>query len=89
MTEDKDMCIHFNNGSEMKIAFPAQIKNSAAALVEAVKTNLGSDKLVVQTEHRLLVIPWCSVKYLETTSLPAAALPFGAIKGASIVATES
>lgn len=88
MTDDKEIIVHFNNGSDMQLAFPAQMKNSGAALAEAVKSMLGADKLVIQTEHRLLVIPWGSVKYLETTSLPAAALPFGAIKGANIVSPQ-
>ncbi len=88
MTDDKDMIVHFHNGSNLQLAFPAQMKNSGAALAEAVKSILSSDKLVVQTEHRLLVIPWGGVKYLETNSLPPSALPFGAIKGATIVTSQ-
>ena len=85
MSDEKHLIIHFNNGTEMRIAFPAQIKNSAAALIEAVKTILGSDKLVIQAADRVMIFAWSSVKYIEATAIPAAALPFGAIKGARIV----
>lgn len=85
MNEDKHLTIHFNNGTKMEVAFPTQIKNSMSALVEAAKTILQSDKLTIQTDERLLIIPWSSVKYVESSTMPAAALPFGVIKGARIV----
>jgi hypothetical protein len=85
MNEDRHMVIHFNNGSKMELSFPAQIKNSTAALMEGLKKIMETDKLVIEAEGRLLVIPWASVKQIEVTPVPPA-LPFGAIKGARIVA---
>jgi hypothetical protein len=41
--------------------------------------------LVVQADDRVMIFPWSSVKYVEATAIPGAALPFGAIKGARIV----
>ena len=35
MNDDKHLVIHFNNGTEMGVLFPTQIKNSLSALVEA------------------------------------------------------
>ncbi len=87
MSDDKHLTSHFNNGTKMEVAFPTQIKNSMGALVEAAKTILQSDKLTIQTEQQLIIVPWSSIKYVECSTIPAAALPFGVIKGARIVET--
>jgi hypothetical protein len=84
MNDDKHLTIHFNNGTKMEVAFPVQIKNSVGALVEVSKRILETDKLVIQTEQQVIIVPWASVTYLEATAIPAAALPVGAIKGARI-----
>ncbi len=87
MNEDRQLTIHFNNGTKMDVTFPAQVKNSTGALVEAAKRILEADKLTIQTDEQIVIIPWSSVKYVEASSVPAAALPFGVIKGARIVAS--
>lgn len=85
MNDDKQLTIHFNNGTKMEVAYPTQIKNSPGALMEGAKRLLEADKLVIQTEQQLIIIPWSSVKFIEAASVPAAALPFGVIKGARIL----
>jgi len=85
MNDEKQLIIHFNNGTKMEVSFPTQIKNSLGALVESLKKMLEADKLVIEAEARLIVIPWSSVKYVEASAVTAAALPFGTIKGARIV----
>ena len=59
------------------------------ALVEMSKRILEADKLSLRTEQRLIIIPWSSVKYVEATAVPAAALPIGVIKGARRVESGS
>ena len=86
MNDDKRLTIHFNNGTKMEVSFPTQIKNSLGAVMEVGKRILESDKLVLQTDQQLIIVPWSSVKYLEAASMSGAALPFGAIKGARILA---
>lgn len=86
MNEDKDLIIHFNNGTTLKIAYPVQIKNSTAGVLEAAKRILEADKLVIHTPERILIVPWSSVKYVEASSVPGSALPFGVIKDARVVA---
>ena len=54
------------------------------SLVESLKKVLENDKLIIEAEGRLVVIPWSSVKYVEASAVVASALPFGAIKGARI-----
>jgi len=83
--DEKHLTIHFNNGTTMDVSFPTQIKSSLGALVEVSKRLLEADKLVIQTEDRVLVIPWSSVQYVDASTLPSAALPIGAIKGARVV----
>ena len=80
------MTIHFNNGTKMEVSYPTQIKSSSAAVLEGVKRAMESDKLVLEAEGRLIVIPWASVKHVEVSPVPAA-LPFGVIKGAKILGT--
>jgi hypothetical protein len=89
MNDEKNLTIHFNNGAKMEVAFPTQIKNSTAALVEVSKRILEADKLVIHTEGRLIIVPWSSVQHLEASAVPAAALPIGAIKGARIVESST
>ena len=90
MNDEKQMTIHFNNGTKMDVVFPTQIKGSTGALMEGAKRILEADKLAIQTEHQVIIIPWASVKYVEANAVLGAALPFGAIKGARIVSrTES
>ncbi len=84
MNEDRRMTVHFNNGTKMELSFPTQIRNSSAAVLEAMKKVMDSDKLVLEAEGRLLVIPWASVKQVEVSPVPPA-MPFGAIKGAKVV----
>lgn len=83
MNEDRKMTIHFNNGTKLEATFPVQIKNSPAAVLEGFKRAVESDKLAIEAEGRLIVVPWASVQHLELTPLPAA-LPFGVIKGARV-----
>ena len=85
MNDEKNLTIHFNNGAKMEVTFPTQIKNSMGALVEVSKRILEADKLVIHTGERLIIVPWSSVQHLEASSVPSAALPIGAIKGARIV----
>jgi len=85
MNDDKHLIIHFNNGTSMEMSIPTQIKNSMGALVELSKRVLEADKLIIQTEQQLMIVPWSSIQYLEASALPAAALPIGVIKGARIV----
>ena len=33
MNDDKHLVIHFNNGTEMEVSFPNQIKNSLGAII--------------------------------------------------------
>ena len=83
MNDDRQLTIHFTNGDKMSLTFPPKLKNSTAAVMEAMKKTMESDKLVIEAEGKLVIIPWSSIKQLELTPAPAA-IPFGAIQGARI-----
>ena len=84
MNDEKHLVIHFNNGQKMALAFPAQIKDQGAGLLEAFKRIMESDKLAIQNEDRRLVIPWTSVQHIEF-SPPPSVMPFGTIQKARLV----
>ncbi len=83
MNDDRQLTIHFNTGARMELTFPPKLKNSMAAVMEAMKKTMESDKLVIVAEGKLVMIPWSSIKQLELTPAPAA-VPFGAVMGACI-----
>ncbi len=84
MNDDRRLVVHYNNGTKLELSFPTQIRNSAAAVMEGMKKMMESDKLAIEAEGRLIVIPWASVKQLEVTPVPPS-LPFGVIKNAKVV----
>jgi len=49
-----------------------------------MKRAMESDKLAIEAEAKLVIVPWASVQHIEVTP-PPAALPFGVIKGARVV----
>jgi hypothetical protein len=84
MDEEKRLIIHFNNGSNLEVAFPVQIRDSTAGVLEAFKRIMDADKLAIHAEDRLLIIPWPSVKYVELIP-PPLTVPFGTVQKAKIV----
>ena len=51
-----------------------------------MKKIMATDKLVIETQGRLIAIPSSSVKQLEVSPVPpSTALPFGVIKNAKVV----
>jgi hypothetical protein len=83
MNDDRRLVIHFNNGSTMEFSFPKQVKGSMARVMESIMKVLESDKLAIEANGRLIVIPWASIQHVDLTPLPTA-LPFGAIRGARL-----
>jgi hypothetical protein len=83
MSTDRQLVIHFNNGQQLQLTFPEQVRNSTAAVLEGLKKNMEADKFAIEAEGRLIVIPWSSVQRMEVTPAPAA-LPFATIKNAKV-----
>jgi hypothetical protein len=56
MSTDRQLVIHFNNGQQLQLTFPEQVRNSTAAVLEGLKKNMEADKFAIEagqaTEHR-------------------------------------
>jgi len=85
MNDDRKMVVHYNNGKKLELSFPTQIRTSPTAVLEAMKRIMEHDKLAIEAEGKLIVIPWSSVQQLEVSPVPPS-LPFGAIKNGKVVA---
>src|ERR1035441_7548792 len=66
MNDDRQLILPFNNRTKMEMSFPTQTGNSTPAVLET-KKGLEADKLVIEGEGRLIVIPWTSVKHIGPT----------------------
>ena len=84
--DDRTLTIEFNNETRLELAFPKQIKGSPGAVLEALKKALELDKLVIEAEGKLLMIPWASIKCVAVSPAPSPeSTPFGAIRNARVV----
>jgi hypothetical protein len=80
--KDRELTIHFTDGSKMSLEFPQQTENAAAALIK-LNEALAARQLLVEADGALLLIPVENVKYVQAYPAPAG-LPAYAIKAASI-----
>jgi hypothetical protein len=84
MNDEKQLVIYFNNGQTMVLAFPTQIRDQGAGLLEAFKRIMEADKIAIQTEDKLIMIPWASVQHIELRP-PPPTTPFGTIQKARVL----
>ena len=84
--DDRKLTIDFNNQTRLEVVFPKQAKASPGAILEALKKAIETDKLVIEADGKLLMIPWASVKCVEVSPAPPPeSMPFGTIRNARIV----
>ena len=74
------MIIHFNDGSQKRLDFPALVTDSDANVVTRIEGALEARHLVFEAEGALVVIPVQSIKYLQSFPAPKK-LPVYAITG--------
>ncbi|NLH71685.1 MAG: hypothetical protein GX456_01370 [Verrucomicrobia bacterium] len=84
MNEDRQLTVHYNNGKTLKLSFPVQIRNSSAAVMEGMKKIMEGDRIAIEADGRLIVIPWSSVQHIEVSPAPTS-MPFGVIKLAKVL----
>ena len=77
---DRSMVIHFNDGSQKRLDFPAPVADSDGNLVARLEDALQARHLVVEADGAMVVIPVESIKYLQCFPAPKK-LPAYAIKG--------
>lgn len=79
--------IHFMDGTKIVFKYPrlqAKQAMDSSAIASAVKKALDQDKIVVEAEGSLIVIPVRNIKYIQIMP-PPDALPAGVLKNAQIV----
>jgi hypothetical protein len=75
--------IFFMDGSKMVLSWPRQANDPTMAATQ-VKSALENDKLTVEVDGSLIVIPMRNVKYIQVSPAPEK-LPGGVVRGAQIV----
>ncbi len=84
MINDRNAVIYFMDGTHIVISYPSQAGEDQATIAANVKKAIDADKLVIEADGSLLMIPVRNIKYVQVTPLPDA-LPSGVIRNAHIV----
>jgi hypothetical protein len=80
----RKLTIFFNDGSKLSATFPKQIEGDPAALAAQVRKAIDADKLALEMQGALFIVPMRNVKYIQVTPTPDA-LPAGVIRGAMLL----
>jgi hypothetical protein len=76
----RNMIIHFNDGSTKRIDFPAPVADGDANLALRIEEAVNARCLVLESEGTLMVFPVESIKYLQSFPAPRKLPPY-AIRG--------
>jgi hypothetical protein len=69
MTNKRYLTIHFTDGSKLSVTFPKQIEDFNQMAIRVQKA-LDANKLAIEIDGELFVIPMNNVKYLQVTPAP-------------------
>jgi hypothetical protein len=83
MSEPLTLVVHFIDGSRLSCEFPRQTDDPMRVL-RNVRRAMESDKITLELEGQLLLVPTANVKYLSVSPTPDP-LPEGVIRGAVLV----
>jgi hypothetical protein len=76
---------HFVDGSKIAVQFPIQGGNTPTQMAATVRKAIAMDKLAIEADGGLLVIPTRNLKYIRIYPCPEA-LPDGeVIRGATVL----
>ena len=84
MSKDVHAVIHFMDGTKVTFAWPQQASDDPSTMITRVRKALEMDKLAVEVQGDLFVIPIRNVKYVQITPAPAK-LPAEVIRGGEVV----
>lgn len=76
--------IFFTDSTKMTLGWPQQAGDDPSTIAMNVRKALEQDKLAVEVDGDLLVIPMQNVKYIQITPAPAE-LPQGVLKKAHLL----
>ena len=69
MAKKANAVIHFMDGTNIVIEYPREAGEDPTTIASNVKKALDRDKIVVEVDGSLLVIPVTNIKYIAITSL--------------------
>jgi hypothetical protein len=81
MSNTVTMTVHFLDGKRMSFDYPRQSGTDQAAIVATVKKAIDAERLVIEVDGDLLVVPIRSVKYVRLSPAPPH-LPSGVLRKA-------
>ena len=84
MTRLACMTVSFMDGTKAVFRYPKQSGFDAATISANVKRAIEAEKLVLEVDNDLLVIPTRNVKYIQVSPAPAH-LPAGVFRQAKLV----
>lgn len=84
MAEDRDMTVHFMDGSKMSFSFPKQVTHDEFVSGRLDKI-LAKPALIVEADGAALIIPFSNIKYIQMYGVPTK-LPDYVIRNATIEA---
>ena len=79
------MTIHFMDGSKIVVQYPEQSGIDSVAISNNVRRALEWDKIPLEIDESLIVIPTQNIKYIQVTPKPAALPNQDVLKGATLV----
>jgi hypothetical protein len=86
MNEQKqNMTIHFITGKSLTVSFTKKLESGHPLDAgRVIETALKQNRLVIELEEKLLLIPFSSIEHIELSSKPLV-IPKQAIRNAEIV----
>ena len=81
MSDAVRMTVFFLDGTKAAFVYPRQSGSDQAAIVNTVKKAIGAERLVLEVDGDLVVIPIRSVKYVQVSPAPPH-LPAGILRRA-------
>lgn len=76
--------VYFLDGTRVTFRYPKQAGTDPATIAATVKKAIDSEKLVLEVEGDLIVIPMKAVKYVRVSPAPDS-LPQGVLRKARLV----
>lgn len=77
------MTVFFMDGTKVSFRYPKQAGTDASTIAANVKKAIDAEKLVLEVDGDLLVIPMRNIKYVQVSPAPAH-LPSGVLRQARV-----
>ncbi|MGE5198214.1 MAG: hypothetical protein ACM3H9_01145 [Rhodospirillaceae bacterium] len=78
------LTMHFMDGTKLVIRYPKQAGADPTTIAATVKRAIDADKIVVEVDGDLLIVPTRNVKYFHLTPAPDH-LPSGVIRQGKLI----